>query len=701
MNDGGNEFVPSWFCAEGKNFADMPVPPMFQIRERGYHELASMFNDPTMHSRSFWIAVVAVSCAAVVFIVRTTMQPQYEPADFAVVWTSSRAWVAGDDPYDRTRALQHWVGAGGSADIMPADAVGATGEWMPILGIPPLLSLLAPLAILPAPAAVVVWYVIVAALLLAQTAALAAMIGSSLRHPRGLMLLAATLAFAPVHECFGYGQASGPCISFIILSIWAICRKREWAAGALLAIASALKPHLGGPFLLYYVLLGRWSVAGAFAAVFGLLTAVAVLPMNLRGTPWLAGWLDNLAFGASPGGLNSTSIENPARYHILNLQVILDPIFGGGAAVNAMAIVITAAFAMAFAWRRSRSRQTDELLFISAVCVITLLPVYHRFYDATLMLVLLAWAIAHLRDRPRAAWPLLAFTISFLVPARVISHVGQFIGVESAPAGLWWWDVLIEPWRTWLLLAGLIFILRAIPVTLTDKPKQELAAQPLAARAFRRFARLFPSRAAMLTCCWLAAIIVALLLDGTVSRLLRPYASHIARSEWAHEIKEIGHIVVVVVLAGFVAILHPLRWRGASLLLLSAVLAKCFYAVQRAALPRPKPVVAIAPYDFPPLHEVTSNLTRVPEYLWPSGHTLVAFATAATMAFLLPRGRFAFFAAAFIVGLERIAELAHYPSEIVACAALGLLAFWISRKLHDSIGGNRGVRDTPPELSMG
>lgn len=629
------------------------------------------------------------------------MQPQYEAADFAVVWTSSRAWICGADPYDRTRALEHWLAAGGNADIMPEDAVGGPEQWMPILGIPPLLPMLAPLAMLPAPAAVVVWYAIVSALLLAQTAALALMTGSSLLRPRGLLILAATLAFAPVHECFGYGQASGPSVSFVIISIWAAAKRRDVLAGVLLALASALKPHLGGPFLLYYVLLGRWRVGSAFAIALGLLSALAIVPMTLRGTPWLAGWLENLAFGASPGGLNSTLIENPARFHLLNLQVIFQGISGGDTWANAAAIFVTMALAAWFAWRRIHARETDELLFASAVGILTLLPVYHRFYDAVLMLLPLAWAIEHFRDRPRAAWPILGFAATFLVPARVIARLGELLGTAPAAVHVWWWDVLIEPWRTWLLLAGLVLVIRAMPASTARQSRLYLSIEELTARARRYAATVFPARAARLTCIWMAGIIIALLLDGTVARLLRPYAPHVAASAWARDIKEIGDIVFVAALAGFVAVLHPLRWRGATLLLLAAMLAKCFYAIQRVALPRPKPVVTIAPYDFPPLREMTSNMAQVLDYVWPSGHTIVAFATAAAMSFLLPRGRFAFFAVAAIVGLERIAELAHYPSEIVACAALGILAAWISRKLHDSMDGQRGVQNTPPELSPG
>src|SRR5581483_499091 len=77
-------------------------------------------------------------------------------------------------------------------------------------------------------------------------------------------------------------------------------------------------------------------------------------------------------------------------------------------------------------------------------------------------------------------------------------------------------------------------------------------------------------------------------------------------------------------------------------------------------------------HPFPPFG--TKNLC------FPSGHACLAFATAAVLAILWPRLRWAFFALAGLVAIERFCENAHWLSDTVAAAALGIggvqLVWW-------------------------
>ena len=44
-----------------------------------------------------------------------------------------------------------------------------------------------------------------------------------------------------------------------------------------------------------------------------------------------------------------------------------------------------------------------------------------------------------------------------------------------------------------------------------------------------------------------------------------------------------------------------------------------------------------------------------------------------------------FFGGALLVGIERIAESAHYVSDVVAAALLGILAFKLALRIHTSV----------------
>jgi membrane-associated phospholipid phosphatase len=61
----------------------------------------------------------------------------------------------------------------------------------------------------------------------------------------------------------------------------------------------------------------------------------------------------------------------------------------------------------------------------------------------------------------------------------------------------------------------------------------------------------------------------------------------------------------------------------------------------------------------------------------PSGHTLRMFSIMTALAMLFPRGRILFFAIAILVGMSRIAVTAHYPSDVLFGAFIGIFsALW-------------------------
>ncbi|QDT35275.1 phosphatase PAP2 family protein [Thalassoglobus polymorphus] len=58
---------------------------------------------------------------------------------------------------------------------------------------------------------------------------------------------------------------------------------------------------------------------------------------------------------------------------------------------------------------------------------------------------------------------------------------------------------------------------------------------------------------------------------------------------------------------------------------------------------------------------------------FPSAHTASAFGFAALLTWAFPKGKSAFLTLAFLVGLQRVSNSSHYPSDIFVGAALGWL----------------------------
>jgi undecaprenyl-diphosphatase len=57
---------------------------------------------------------------------------------------------------------------------------------------------------------------------------------------------------------------------------------------------------------------------------------------------------------------------------------------------------------------------------------------------------------------------------------------------------------------------------------------------------------------------------------------------------------------------------------------------------------------------------------------FPSGHSLTAFGTALALAYMLPRWRWALLSVAVLVAVSRVIISAHYPSDVLAGASIGL-----------------------------
>jgi undecaprenyl-diphosphatase len=58
---------------------------------------------------------------------------------------------------------------------------------------------------------------------------------------------------------------------------------------------------------------------------------------------------------------------------------------------------------------------------------------------------------------------------------------------------------------------------------------------------------------------------------------------------------------------------------------------------------------------------------------FPSGHTATAFACATVLAHFVPRWRVPFFVLAALIGLSRVYNGMHYPTDVLAGAVLGVL----------------------------
>jgi undecaprenyl-diphosphatase len=177
----------------------------------------------------------------------------------------------------------------------------------------------------------------------------------------------------------------------------------------------------------------------------------------------------------------------------------------------------------------------------------------------------------------------------------------------------------------------------------------------------------------LVTGVWVAALGIGLWLDAPVARLA--YRAAIDRDHFGNHLMKMGgdwRFALAVALA--LIAWHHDGWRAAGLLALSATVGGVLYTLGKWSTGRQRPLVLIDPLRFNPFINGWKGFWDEPNLSLPSGHTCLAFATAATLGLCIPRWRYAFYALAAIVGAERVAENAHYLTDVIAGAGIGVLS---------------------------
>jgi membrane-associated phospholipid phosphatase len=158
-----------------------------------------------------------------------------------------------------------------------------------------------------------------------------------------------------------------------------------------------------------------------------------------------------------------------------------------------------------------------------------------------------------------------------------------------------------------------------------------------------------------------------------------------------------GEFYFTLAVAAVALLSHPWKWRAGGLLCLSAIVGGALYTVLKWGVGRHRPVSTYAAFDLVPFAGGWKGLfVAEPNLSFPSGHATCAFATAAALAVLYPRWRWAFYAVAAVTGVERVVERAHYLSDVVAAAGVGILSVHIAIYLATLVIDRNRALETEP-----
>jgi len=194
-----------------------------------------------------------------------------------------------------------------------------------------------------------------------------------------------------------------------------------------------------------------------------LLFVLAFIRCFSSGTPWVDNYLYDNRILFAHGSLGDFTEGNPIRFGLINFQVAAYTLLHSRGAASLVAIAVATLGGMAWLLlilRRQCNHASRDLLALSALTVLSLIPIYHRFYDASLLIFPLAWSLTALNGplRSLAKWVLLVIILVFLLPGGTALQQWQQAGHFATLRNYWWWKTLVLPHECWslLLLAALL-----------------------------------------------------------------------------------------------------------------------------------------------------------------------------------------------------------------------------------------------------
>jgi membrane-associated phospholipid phosphatase len=174
----------------------------------------------------------------------------------------------------------------------------------------------------------------------------------------------------------------------------------------------------------------------------------------------------------------------------------------------------------------------------------------------------------------------------------------------------------------------------------------------------------------------IALIALSMLADGWVAEHVR--YGKVYERDWGRMLRTFGYLPFWLLAAlGLALHRRPAAgwWRGGALLAGAPTLAGMLAELLKLAVRRGRPQEA-AGYLF---RAWSDHPLSTRGFGFPSSHAVVAFAAAAILARLFPRGRVVWYATAAGCAFSRLLAHAHFFSDVVAAALLGIgvaMALW-------------------------
>jgi hypothetical protein len=340
--------------------------------------------------------------------------------DFKALYWGARAAIQHQNPYEEKQVLATYVAAGGTFPSDPFAAIRIRQAVTRCINLPTTLFLVSPLAHCGAGLAEAIWICLTAGCFL--IAAFAAWkLGVQFEPQVAGMLI--FLVIINSESLLLLGNSAGLVVSLCTIAVCCLVRERFVLIGiACLALALVMKPQDAGLPWLYFLLAGSTHRKRALATL-GLVICLSV-PAALwiaRVAPhWPHDLNRELATTSQRGEENDPGPASAGGHGIgmiINLQAAISTIKDDPQIYNIASYCICGGLLAFWVFRTLRAPLSEQNAWyaIAAVAALTMLPVYHRAYDARLLLLCVPACAIRWREGGRAAWVALLVTLGSIV----------------------------------------------------------------------------------------------------------------------------------------------------------------------------------------------------------------------------------------------------------------------------------------------
>jgi Glycosyltransferase family 87 len=339
---------------------------------------------------------LVLGVSALIFLVVGGQRAFRFSHDLVPIYTGAGCLLQGCDPYKTSQLEEQFFQRGGRIVDLPSWEID-----MPVY--PPSTFLtLSPLLLLRYRSARLFWYLLNGGLFILSAVLV---LSACPRSHRWLATILVSLILATSGILLVVGQPATFAISLIIISSYLFLRVRFLPLCAFLFMLSlAVKPQLGGLIVLYFLgqkVYRRYAAFALAGALVLLLSAGLTLQMRPHSANWTSTLQANLSSTLSPGGSADPRPTNQEAIGDINLQSLTSVFFAEAGTFNHVAylifLVLVAVLIIVVPW--SRASEETHVLALAALSILTLMPVYHRFYDTRLLLLTVPAVILTLEKR--------------------------------------------------------------------------------------------------------------------------------------------------------------------------------------------------------------------------------------------------------------------------------------------------------------